>query len=201
MARAQAEREVTRPAVRAGDRWLYHHWDQLNNRLVKSYELRATFAGPQAIHTVARLADGRQVDAVWTADWNATVSILSEAIINPHTGLFRFPLHVGDEYDSTFELAYPKARFRARHSYKVRVVGWEDVSVAAGRFHALKIEARGGYERLDRDGSSRVRADVWYAPQVKRWVKYVYEDWISSPGPGGRPNVGLTEELVLFEVQ
>jgi hypothetical protein len=191
---------VPRPEVHVGDRWVYHHWDQLNNKLVKTYELRVTFAGPQAIHTVVKRADGSQSDAVWTADWNATVSVISEAVINPHTGLFRFPLHVGDEYESEFELAYPKGAFRAKHKYKVRVVGWEDVTVDAGSFHALKLEVRGGYERLDRDGSSFVNATVWYVPEVKRWVKYLYEDHISYPPPG-RPNVGLTEELVLYRLQ
>lgn len=194
---AQAEAPVARPGVKVGDRWIYHHWDQLEQKLVKTYELRVSFADRNVIHTVVTRQDQRESDAMWSSDWNSSQSVLGEGVINPHTGFFKFPLRIGDSYQTSFEIAFPqRGSLRIRREYTVKVVGWEEVVVAAGKFRALKLEAEGSWQRLDAHGSGRLRSAFWYAPEVKRWVKNVLE----VHGPRG-PNVSLVEELVLFNVQ
>jgi hypothetical protein len=194
---AQADAPVARPEVRVGDRWIYHHWDQLDQKLVKTYELRVSFADRNVIHTVVTAQDQRESDAMWTADWNATQSVLGEGVINPHTGLFKFPLQVGDTYQTSFEIAFPqRGSLRIRREYTVKVVGWEEVVVAAGKFRALRLEAEGSWQRLDAQGSGRLRSAFWYAPEAKRWVRNILE----VHGPK-RLNISLVEELVLFNVQ
>jgi hypothetical protein len=194
---AQADAPLPRPEVKVGDRWVYHHWDDLHKKLVKTYELRATFADQKVIHTVVTLQDKTETDAMWTSAWNATQTILGEGVVNPHTGFFKFPLRVGDTYRASFEIAFPqRGSLRHRREYTVKVVGWEEVSVAAGMFRALKLEAEGSWQRLDARGEGRLRSVFWYAPEAKRWVKNILE----VHGPRGPVN-STVEELVLFNVQ
>lgn len=77
-----------------------------------------------------------------------------------------------------------------------KVVGWEDIRVPAGKFRALKVEAKGSYQRLDKRTSGSARDVFWYVPGVKRWVKYAAEDYGDA---GYYENIG--EELVAFAVQ
>jgi hypothetical protein len=172
------------------------------DRLISTYELQVTFADARAIHTVVKKQDGRTTDANWTADWNATVSVMTEAVIDPHTGLFRFPLRVGDTYRSQFEMAHPRgdSPARSKTEWIVTVAAWEDVTVPAGKFRALRLDAEGTYERVDRFMKGNVRSTTWYVPEVKRWVKHVYESDILAGGKIG-PNLKIGEELVVYSVQ
>ena len=194
---AQVDVAVERPGVKVGDRWIYHHWDQLEQKLVKTYELHVSFADRNVIHTVVKRHDQSESDAMWTSDWNSTQSVLGEGVINPHTGFFKFPLQTGDTYKTSFEIAFPqRGSVRIRREYTVKVVGWEEVVVAAGKFRALKLEAEGSWQRLDAPPRGRLRSAFWYAPEAKRWVKNILE----VHGPKG-PIVVSLEELVLFNVQ
>ncbi len=197
---AQAGAPVPKPEVKVGDRWIYHHWDQLAQNLVKTYELRVTFADRNVIHTVVTRQDQRETDAMWTSEWNATQFVLSEGVVDPHTGFFKFPLQVGDRYKASFEVALPqRGSHRFRREQTVKVVGWEEVVVPAGKFRALRLEAEGSSQRLDTGGRSRGRArnTFWYAPEAKRWVKSIFETHSSK----GSPSDLWVEELVLFNVQ
>jgi len=109
----------------------------------------------------------------------------------------KFPLSVGATYDVAYEMALPKqGAWRVRHERKVRVIGWEDVIVPAGKFRALKIEAAGSFQRLETSVAGPARNVIWYVPQVKRWVKWMYED-----GTNYGPYNKYGEELVEFTVQ
>jgi hypothetical protein len=83
---AQAEVPVPGPEVKVGDRWIYHHWDHLDQKLVKTYELRVSFADRNVIHTVVTRQDKHESDAMWTSEWNSTQSVLGEGVVDPHTG-------------------------------------------------------------------------------------------------------------------
>jgi len=194
---AQGDAPVARPEVKVGDRWIYHHWNQLFRKLEKTYELRVSFADRNAIYTVVKDQDQRESEAIWNSDWNSSQSVLGGGVINPHTGFFRFPLKIGDTYQTSFEIAFPqRGPHRFRREYTIKVVGWEEVEVAAGKFRALKLEAEGSWQRLDARGSGQLRSAFWYVPEAKRWVKNILE----VHGPAG-PLVSLVEELVLFNVQ
>ena len=166
-------------------------------KLTSTYELQVTFADGRAIHTVVKRQDGSTSDANWTSDWNATVSVMTGGVIYPHSGLFQFPLDVGKTYESRFEMAHGKVRQKQEHL--VRVAGWEDVVVPAGQFRAIRLDSEGTYQRLDRYMTGTVRTSTWYVPEVKRWVKYVYESDVQAGGPVG-PYLKIGEELVLFRV-
>ncbi len=110
------------------------------------------------------------------------------------------------------------------HRLKYRVVGWEDIEVPAGKFKALKIEADGSWTgeiapktaatiatQAGEQGVSAVTQTVkvtaetvtgrlyraiWYAPEVKREVKSVEENYDTN----GVRSARFTNELESYKV-
>ena len=187
-----AVKPVARPEVKADDRWIYRRSDYRAKPPVHLYELQVSFVDARAIHTVlVRQGKRRESDATWTPEWNGVVSV-DDGVVEVDQGLLRFPLAVGDAYEAAWQMRRARVgAFLARHERTVKVVGWEDVEVPAGRFRALKIEASGVWRRLDKQTSGWARNTVWYVPQAKRWVKTLYEDASGKVG----------EELVFYVVQ
>ena len=190
---AQSDTLVPRPEVKVDDRWIYRRTDHRYEPPTLLYELRVTFVDARAIHTVlSRQGRPRDSDAVFTPEWNSVVAVDEGIVEIKGGGLVQFPLSAGRSYASIWEMRRPRAgKFHARHDRAVKVVGWEDVEVPAGRFQALKLEAEGRWARLDSNASGWARNTVWYVPAVKRWVKTVYED---AQGK-------VAEELVFFVVE
>jgi hypothetical protein len=78
---------------------------------------------------------------------------------------------------------------------RMRVVGTETVAVPAGRFDAVKVEAEGrGYTFYKRIQTHSI-VTIWYAPKVKRFVKYTAQSF-----EGDLPQELSTFELLEFRV-
>jgi hypothetical protein len=187
---------VPRPHVKVGDRWIYNKIDLWTNRVTSTYDDRVTFVGPDLILTIVRVkGSDREDDAHWTSEWNS-MSLPSGWVYKSPRLLLKFPMQVGD----TFETSYETIAMRGRWAHvaaqaTVKVAGWEEVVVPAGKFRSLKVEVRGTYQRFDVRSSGWFRHIIWYVPEVKRWVKWVWED--GYPSPYNREG----DELVEFSVQ
>jgi hypothetical protein len=176
---------VAKPRVGVGDRWLYREINYLTNLERSVYRVDATFVGPDVILTVNTFPKIKtkdlERDANWTSEWNAR-STPKGGIYVPNTGLLRFPLRIGATYETKYELtALRGSAARTEFEAKVKVIGWEDVVVPAGKFRALKVEARGTFHRLDSGRRGWTKYDIWYVPEVKRWAKFIYEDGDAAP--------------------
>jgi hypothetical protein len=189
---AQADKPVARPEVKVDDRWVYRHTDKRMKPPSFVYELRVSFVDSRAIHAVVERQGTRaESDATWTRDWNA-VNAVDQGVFEVEKGMFQFPLSRGKQYPAAWEVRRPRAgEFHVRHERKVTVIGWEDVEVPAGKFRALKLQADGWFRRIDKVASDEARNTFWYAPQVKRWVKSVYQD----------AQLEVVEELYFYRVQ
>ena len=186
---------VPKPEVKVGDRWTYRHTDYWTNVTQSTYEHRITLVEPSVILGVLT-AKGREgeSDAAWTSDLN-TMATGGGLVITPHTGFFRFPLKVGASHETTYETANRTSPVRSKYVVTMKVVGWEEITVPAGKFRALKIEGNGNFTRLDQNFGGWARFGFWYVPEVKRWVKYTYEDG------SNRPYAKDGHELVEFSIQ
>jgi hypothetical protein len=139
---------------------------------------------------------------------------------------FAFPLSVGKTWDLEFTEDHPsnKNHKSETRQLKYHVVGWEDIEVPAGKFKALKIEADGSWtgEIAPRTAATvatqagaqgttavaqtvRVTAETvtgrlyqayWYAPDVKREVKSVEENYDTS----GVRSARFTNELESYKI-
>jgi hypothetical protein len=196
-ANAGDDAPVALPKVTAGDRWVYRLADWYGQE-GKAYEVKVTFASSRAIQAVSTLqATHAEIDTAWTPEWNA-VTDLRGGSFYPDSGLLHFPLHPGLRYTSEFKVKRPRDGFFGTLKLNVEVVGWEQVSVPAGTFRALKIEAPGVADAPDNfGGSSTVRYVIWYVPEVRRWVRWQFD----VRNPQGRTARHDTEELVEYHVQ
>jgi hypothetical protein len=161
-------------------------------------------------------------EALAGMDWSRSRSVNGrQTVINRP---LLFPLATGKTWVIDYTEINPNRQHSSEHfRTPYKVTGWEDVTVPAGNFHALKIEAEGEWEavvapaigavsgsRVDAQGSTtvvqtnkttptttsgRTYKAFWYVPEVKRWVKSV-EEYYSS---GGVRNERFTEELVSFK--
>ena len=189
---AQAPAQVAKPEVKVDDRWVYRLTDKRRKPPSMIYEMRVSFVDARAIHAVVERQGGkRDADATWTPEWNAVVAP-DEGVVEVEKGMFQFPLSPGQQYPAAWEMRRPRAgAFHVRHERRVTIVGWEEVEVPAGKFRALKIQADGHFRRLDKVASDEARNTYWYVPQVKRWVKSVYQD----------AALEVVEELYFYRVQ
>jgi hypothetical protein len=188
---------VPKPDVKVGDMWSYQFTNLVASAPKPSRaESRVMFVGGDAIMTVVRSADGRESDAIFNAEWNA-ISLSSGWVYDQPQRIHKFPLTVGETYPYLFESTMRGRPARYRNEGTAKVAGWEDVIVPAGKFRAVKIELRGAWQRLDSTGGAPQRWDVWYVPEVKRMVKYLYEEG----SPGRQPGTKSLLELLEFKVQ
>jgi hypothetical protein len=139
---------------------------------------------------------------------------------------FTFPLTSGKTWDLEYTDDHPgnKSHKSETRRLKYRVVGWEDVEVPAGKFKALKIEADGSWSgeiaprttasvatQAGEQGTTAVAQTVkvaaetvtgrlyqayWYAPDVKREVKSVEENYDTN----GVRSARFTNELETYKV-
>jgi hypothetical protein len=188
---------IPRPEVKAGDTWTYRQTDfQPAVPRISTYVVRVTFVGPDEILTINR--NGSR-DSQWNADWGA-IALGGSGVIHDRPARFlNFPLKAGTSHELTFEVVARRGgTARSRFQQTVRVIGWEDVEVPAGKFRALKVEAKGTFYRLDASFGGWTRHEFWYVPETKRWVKYTYEDGTRGPSS---PYAKILEELIEFKVQ
>ena len=168
---AQSDAPVRKPEIRVGDSWTYRSINLLVSG-THEHETRVSFIDDKVILAVStRRSDGKEFDSSWTPEWNA-VNSYSGLMYRPHTGAFRFPLRVGDEYEVKYELLRPRDNTVVNNTTRtVKVVGWETVEVPAGRFRAIKLVAEGLVQPLDGSNAWRQQITYWYDPGVRRWVK------------------------------
>jgi hypothetical protein len=173
---AQAQ-DVPRPEVKPGDSWTFQRVEYESNAVSAVFVTRATFANDRVIQIVSTRQGGeKEIDSIFTAEWNQ-VSSANSGIFEPHQDIFRFPLRPGNAHDARYEVRFPQqGAYRVRHERKVRVLGWEDVEVPAGRFRALRVESTGSFQRLDVSLSGTTKEVMWYVPAVKRYVKWTFEN-------------------------
>lgn len=217
---------IDRPAVRQGDTWLYRAtiekgpsgWNQVHDEITVT---RVT--GSSIYFTVKQTGSTQSGREIYTqSDWARVRDVNGrETVVNRPLD---FPLSAGKTWKVAFEEQNPSARFKSeKRDSKFTVVGYEDVQVPAGTFHALKIEAEGTWsaevapgesvvqggesnaggttmstqvhKTAPHEASGRLYKAYWYAPDVKRWVKSIEEDYSS----GGVRNQRTTEELESFK--
>ena len=187
---------MPKPEVKPGDRWVYRRIDLWNNKQIGRPNFTVAFVNDKVINAVLKRGQD-EVDVTFTSEWNV-VNDPGSGVYNPHSGLLKFPLLVGARYPARFELTRRKqGAYRVRMDVPMRVVGWEEVEVPAGKFRALKIEGHGAYRRQDVFGNGQIHYTFWYVPDVKRWVKYTME----NTNFRGEPFTRETDELVEFKLQ
>jgi hypothetical protein len=93
-----------------------------------------------------------------------------------HAAYLKLPLEQGTpvEWGWAWQLPDNRVRDGRLKRYRGVVAGWETVAVPAGRFRAARIDADLYYVDEGRIQAS-ARETLWYAPDVRQFVKVVRE--------------------------
>lgn len=192
---------IPAPRVSVNDTWTYHHkgrnrtgWHDGRSTLT----VRRASANEIVVAITHPDSDMATMERMFPANWSIerTVNGRPTVVNQP----LAFPLSVGKTWKIAWTEDHPNPRLISQRVIETyRVTGWDDVTVPAGTFHALKIEADGtwstsvapaasnvsssltddfGTTTVERSlhttpriNSGRMYKAFWYVPDVKRWVK------------------------------
>ncbi|MGG1944495.1 hypothetical protein AB1286_06760 [Trinickia sp. NRRL B-1857] len=176
------------------------------------------------VYFVAKQAGSTQNgnEAITGADWSRIRELNgTDVVVNRPLA---FPLEIGKSWAVQYTEPHPNPKLSsATWTTKYKIVGYEDVQVPAGKFHALKIEAEGDWHAQLAPSNSvvqaaqtvsnattlvtqtqRVTAETaaghtykafWYVPEVGRWVKSIEEIY----GSNGTRTERATTELESYK--
>jgi hypothetical protein len=208
LASAAGAQPVEAPRFAAGDKWTMRYKEEQLGKptMLERVDVSVVRADSRNLVISQQPLDSGQGkrEQFLNPDWSRPISIAGTQVVIRKP--FDFPLQA----DKTWQLKWEDATLPPpvkleRNEVNYRVVGWEDVTVPAGTFHAMKIEADGSWYREYRqqgpavsgnasqnDAVSVAQAVVrkpftpppasgrryqawWFVPEVKRDVKSIIE--------------------------
>ena len=225
---------IERPNVKPGDTWTYQSTTELTANQAKQtpaqfieshYEVTVIRTGSTGI-LIARKQRGSKLPAMEMllgSDWSRSRSINGEETVVNRP--LQFPLKPGKSWEMKFTENNPNSEFK---SYETKltytVIGWEEVSVPAGKFKALKIEVDGRWKnerepstdtfrgtRTSQGGTTNLTQSrksgpttfsgklyriYWYVPEAKTYVKSIEESFFTS----GTLSRRITDQVESFKV-
>jgi hypothetical protein len=226
-ARVSAAESIERPLVKEGDKWTYSiQTEELKNNMMagftRKHDVSVVRVGSRNLIVASKPADSNlpPVESTVNLDWSVPRNIGGKELI--YAQPYKFPLEVGKTWDHEITEPNPTPAIALlRHTWHHTVIGWEDVTVPAGTFKALKIESEGNWYRESNPVAAASRGAIvnvpnattatvtqqqaytppptggrayqalWYVPEIKRYVKLVYESYSSH----GQVTLRRTEQL------
>ena len=184
-------------APKAGDHWVYKLTDR-DYSVVR--ERKYTFRVESVTDTSIQARTGSKNWFRFTRDWNLMANVPGDGIerrFDPPVPVYSFPLEPG----KTWQAKYKNTRSDGRvydNDRTVTVDGWEEVTVPAGTFKALKVSSLTYYRRVDGGGTGggRIVFNYWYVPEVRRPVRI--ED--VNIGNNGVVQQDFTSELISYKL-
>jgi len=137
---------VPAPALQAGDTWVFDrsHEEGANSFTQGRWDFTVERPGSDMM-VVGLKRDGAPTgyqDHMVGADWSQRRIVDGVETVTGRP--FRFPLKVGDTWSADYtDPRQHGFQTSAQFHTTYKVVGWEDVTVPAGTFRALKVEANG----------------------------------------------------------
>jgi hypothetical protein len=166
------------PALRTGDRWVYHGEDGFRQKVVweETHEITGIDAAGIRVHVALQNPSlDVQRDELWKApgvvDVGALMDIETRRFALP-LERYRFPLAPRASWSQILDNVNETVQREGQISRFARVDGWERITTPAGTFDALRIRV---IMRLDDQEFWRSATEcnylVWYAPDVGATVR------------------------------
>jgi len=170
---------VERPDVRLGDRWTYRVTNLLN-KTTRSSTLETTAVTASRIETRRTAGDGTTADQGVVEEWDRDWNLLQAAGVQfkPSYPTFRFPLEKDKSWSGS--VSWTGSGVTTQHDLKLRVAGWERVTVPAGSFDAIRVNVRGYIHTTTGSGFGQgtIKDTMWYAPAIRQIVKHEIDQQI-----------------------
>jgi hypothetical protein len=187
------------PTVRAGDVWVYREKDDYTGIDRGVFRLEVTGVSATGIQTRLTLPGGNVVAGTYDPQWgwvavsNRNWDWLSRLAYGSPTVEFRpafdqmpFPLPVGKTWSESGVAINPATRAQIPIQVRSTARCWENITVPAGKFTALRIERTGFLQDVAWNRSQTTLQMVdWYLPAVNRvvmtWHDSSYYDYQQAP--------------------
>jgi hypothetical protein len=179
----QDARQFEQPRVRVGDRWLYREINRYNQLPLADVEVTVTAASPLTCSVRRTRSDSTageiaRPDALleevyaepWAVDHEPTYDLAMD-FADPMP-LLPASLRVGESEHSKTSYTVRGYSGRYRWTQHLKALDVERVATAAGSYECLRVRRMIWFDYPDvfRFGSARID-NVWYAPEVNRWVR------------------------------
>ena len=218
---AQAQ-DLAQPHFTPQDSWVYHQKIQKGDKVNENdVELSVVRSDSEDLLIGVKAAGSPRppVESMYKPDWAKFrgVNGVETVTLRP----LAFPLALGKTWTVSYVENNPNPQLvREAVDVVYKVAAWEDVTTPAGAFKTLRIEGKGNWiaDMLPRIQTNAVVAKqgaavaqstqnvvqgaqkitgriyhvVWYAPEVKRWVKSQDENFNSSGQASSREETELT---------
>lgn len=167
--------EVSAPAARAGDTWIYTAYDGYTHLPRGQFDFRVDSVQDDTVK-VERMHEGLSGTEIYTRNWawrERPLTNLQDLRYQPAIAALPFPLHAGKTWRNDVQATDPVTGRTYHVRIDGRVLGWERVKVPAGEFDALKVERRiyaGNFDYFKTE--ERIHEYDWYAPQLGAVVRH-----------------------------
>jgi len=208
IALAAAPAPVPAPGFQIGDTWVYDRTHEVGANGFSKQTIDLTIDRVDAETMLVGIkpdgAPSAFVDHITGLDWSQRRMVDGQETVTGRP--FLFPLKIGSTWTADYVQPRPQGVQTSAHFHTTyKVVGWEDVVVPAGTFHALKIEANGTAEGQISTPASAVASVVatpsggtsvahserahsgvvhvitydafYYVPEIKYYVKRIEEQY------------------------
>ena len=169
MGQAVAPSKIPAPALKSGDSWVFQVTTDKGAKgftsALRDLSVDRVDSDGMVVGVKVDGAPGDPVEHVVGRDWSIVRIVNGTEVISAKPLLF--PLSVGETW--TVDYTDPKQNgLLASTVYHTRytVVGWEDVETPAGKFHALKIEAKGTWQANFAAANETAAATVTSGPNA-----------------------------------
>jgi hypothetical protein len=188
---AQAPARAERPEIRVGDSSVFQDRD-VRTGVKREIRLRTISLGADRI--VTEVSGATSGIRTFTSDWNLLEDKIGDTnnqTVKPFWPYLRFPLEVGQKWDTPFEVETTTLAFSrsAKWQWTAQVAAAESVTVPARTYQAFRIEYEGtfasrqenfGNRQGTRSFTGTQKETAWYAPEVMRIVKREFQQLVPA---------------------
>lgn len=187
-AQSQDLAQVERPAPRVGDTWIYVALEPLSKVELRIDEVTVTDVSDAQLQLTGKAGTLTVYDKNWA------LTQLRNRKYSPPFQILSFPMQAGKTWEHSNSYIHERCG-NTTSELKNEVVGWEDVTVPAGSFRALRIDSNGFWHSIC--GTGLLAYKYWYVPKVKALVKSETRVYFA----GGNLIAGENRELKAFRVE
>jgi hypothetical protein len=166
---------INAPPIQPGDTYVVESLYLDNPKLNNTTERKVVSIDNEKVIVASKnVKSGYTRTLEFTSEWNLLSSRDpkgSGSNYYPPLKYFEFPLYPGKTWQQTSVETNIKMNSTRQHTLSATVGDWEEITVPAGTFRAIKITTQ--TELLDRKtGQKSTGVDVsWYVPDIRRSVK------------------------------
>ncbi len=185
---ARSDDAAPAPAFLPGMTWSYDQRDEISGRQLGAVRVEVVTAATNRITVSRAPADGSAAKELWDGagnwdrigpqgcGWLARLGG-GDVDFEPALTLYRFPLDAGKSWVDSVNATDPATGRKTPVKIFAKALKWEDITVPAGKFRALKVRRLIAPEDGDATRSpTTVTLIDWYAPQVSGSVRRIC-DW------------------------